>query len=180
MVKNYGKRQKEINMRVFISHNSRDTKLAEDYAVDLKKLGFKIYLDIYDPIIIGTIDKPLHIKSEIEKSTDLLVIITQNTKDSWWVPFEVGLSTSADNRIVSIIHPGSPSLPSFIRKWPIIRTDEQYKFYLEELTKNKDQLIKEHVIVESKNFSRVYDSTNSQQMSSSDLFHSILLSKFNQ
>jgi len=166
-------------MRVFISHYSKDTELAEAYAKDLKNLGFHIYFDIYDPIVNGVADRPAHIKAEIEISTDLLVIITNNTKDSWWVPFEIGLSTSADNRIVSINH-GNQSLPSFIRKWPVIDTDEQYNIYLKELTKNRDQLLKEDVILKSRNFSKIYDSANSARMRTSDLFHSVLLNKFDQ
>ena len=120
-------------MKVFISHKSDDMKIAEKHADDLRSLGFEIYFDKYDPNIASSKDKAKYIQDKILESTDLLVIITENTQDSWWVPFEIGISTVFDVRIASIVYDNSPPLPSFIKKWPIIDTQEKYKLYLNEL-----------------------------------------------
>lgn len=162
-------------MRVFISHKREDMDTAEIVASRLRELGFEIYFDKYDPYISESNDRAVQIKSEIEKSTDLLVIITEKTERSWWVPFEIGLSTFADIRIVSILMDDTVVLPSFIKKWPIIDTAEKYEMYFDELQKSKIELIKE-----SKIFEKSFINSNLSEMRKSDIFHKILLSKFNQ
>jgi len=162
-------------MKVFISHKSEDTITAEKHAKDLKTLGFDIYFDKYDPKIIESNDRALHIKKKINESTDLLVVITSNTKESWWVPFEIGLSTFADIRIASIVYENSPPLPSFIKKWPIIDTDEKYKQYLVELQKSKQELL-----LESRSFSKSFEGLSPSSMRKSELFHRILMTKYGQ
>ena len=169
-------------MKVFISHKSEDMELADECANILKEKGFDIYLDKYDPYINESPDRAKRIESKIESSTDLLVIITENTKLSWWVPFEIGLSTANDIRIVSLVFENAPKLPSFIRKWPIIDTEQKLKIYLKQLEKDKNQLLTESrnlrksMGLESVNFSE----NKLQNMRKSDLFHNILLHEFGQ
>lgn len=170
-------------MKVFISHKSEDMKFAEIWAKILRKRNFNIYFDKYDPCINDSPDRAKRIQSEIETSTDLLVIITANTQTSWWVPFEIGLSTANDIRIVSWVDKKYPQLPSFIRKWPIIDSEEKLSIYLEHLEKNKTQLLTENTHlrksmgIESVNFS---ERAGFQNMRKSDLFHDVLLYKFGQ
>lgn len=159
-------------MRVFISHKSEDAELAKHYAEDLSELNFDYYLDEYDIHIKNSSDRGSLINNEIKKSTDLLVIVTENTKKSWWVPFEIGLSTAANNRIVTIVHDGAPELPSFLRKWPVIDTSEKYQMYLSELKKHNHKLL-----VESKQFSKSMESIFKSN-NSADVFHSNLINKF--
>ena len=169
-------------MKVFISHKNEDMELADECANISKEKGFDIYLDKYDPYINESQDRAKRIESKIESSTDLLVIITENTKSSWWVPFEIGLSTANDIRIVSLVCKNAPELPSFIRKWPIIDTEKKWKIYLKQLEKDKNQLLTESrnlrksMGLESVNFSE----NKLQNMRKSDLFHNILLHKFGQ
>lgn len=169
-------------MKVFISHKSEDMELADECANILKEKGFDIYLDKYDPYINESQDRAKRIEAKIELSTDLLVIITENTKSSWWVPFEIGLSTANDIRIVSLVCKNAPELPSFIRKWPIIDTVQKWEIYLKQLEKDKNQLLTESrnlrksMGLESVNFSE----TKLQNMRKSDLFHNILLYEFGQ
>lgn len=169
-------------MKVFISHKSEDMELADECANILKEKGFDIYLDKYDPYINESPDRAKRIESKIESSTDLLVIITENTKSSWWVPFEIGLSTANDIRIVSLVLKNAPKLPSFIGKWPIIDNEQKWKIYLKQLEKDKNQLLTESrnlrksMGLESVNFSE----NKLQNMRKSDLFHNILLHEFGQ
>lgn len=160
-------------MRVFISHKSADMDKAERHARDLKQRGFDVYLDKYDPVIKVTKDRALHIKTEIDKSTDLLVVITEITQESWWVPFEVGLSTASDMRIASIVYKKSANLPSFLRKWPVIDSSGKYAEYLKELEKNKSELIEEMV-----NFSNESAKVIASTMTKSQMFHKVLMERF--
>lgn len=169
-------------MKVFISHKSEDMELADECANILKEKGFDIYLDKYDPYINESQDRAKRIESKIDSSTDLLVIITENTKSSWWVPFEIGLSTAHDIRIASLVCKNAPELPSFIRKWPIIDTVQKWEIYLKQLEKDKNQLLTESrnlrksMGLEAVNFSE----NKLQNMRKSDLFHNILLHEFGQ
>ena len=170
-------------MKVFISHKSEDMELADECANILKEKGFDIYLDKYDPYINESQDRAKRIESKIDSSTDLLVIITENTKSSWWVPFEIGLSTAKDIRIVSLVFENAPKLPSFIRKWPIVDTEWKFNFYLEQLEKDKKQLlIESSYIRKSMSEEAVYFSERAslQNIRKSDLFHDVLLHEFGQ
>ena len=167
-----------------IVFTSEDMKFAVDFAEFLKKRGFHIYLDKYDPLITNTPDRARRIESQIKSSTDFLVLITENTQVSWWVPFEIGLSTAHDVRIASVLFEDTVRLPSFIKKWPVIDTEEKFYIYLEELEKNKKHLISESISLrksmagESCNFSK--DNTDLNNMRQSDVFHDVLLRKFGQ
>ena len=168
-------------MRVFVSHKSEDTALAQEWAEKLESRGFNIYLDAYDNVIKKAKDRPLHIQNEIDDSSDLLVIVTENTQDSWWVPFEVGLSTALDKRIASLLFQ-NVNLPSFLRKWPVIDTEKKWGIYLEELGKNRTQLLHEHSLISSSTLHKSFENFSAiqQSMRNSDLFHSVLMSKFGQ
>lgn len=167
-------------MKVFISHKSKDMELAEKIGNILQDNAFEIYLDKYDPLIKESSDIAKRIESKIRSSTDLLVLITENTKESWWVPFEIGLSTAHDIRIASLVFENAPRLPSFIRKWPLIDNEEKFNIYLQELDNVRLQHLKENhnlrksMSGESRNFSA------SNTMRQSERFHDVLLRKFGQ
>jgi hypothetical protein len=160
-------------MKVFISHKSDDIELAEKHARRLTQLGFDFYLDKFDPVISGVADRALHIQNEIQLCSDLLVVITSITHDSWWVPFEIGLSTVFDIRIASVVY-DSPALPSFIRKWPLIDTKQKYQEYLRQLKLSRRQLITEGVY-----FSKSFESAIPPDRIS-EAFHKNLMHAFGQ
>lgn len=167
-------------MKVFVSHKSEDLPAAKEWSEKLVEKGFNIYLDAYDAQINTVSDRPNHIQGEIKDSTDLLVVITGNTQTSWWVPFEIGLSTAFDKRIASLVFEGAGKLPSFLRKWPVIDTNEKWKIYLEELSKTKEELLKEHIKMLSSVRKSQENFAFMQIPRESDMFHSILMSKFGQ
>lgn len=160
-------------MKVFISHKSEDVELAKEIAVSLEQKGFKLYFDAYDDVIKTTVDRPSHIQNEIRNSTHLLVIVTKNTKDSWWVPFEIGLSTALDKKIATFTNMKNIPLPSFLRKWPVMDNQRKWDVYLNELGKNQFQLLQEQSIKKSQeNIGFI------PYMRESDLFHTVLMEKF--
>lgn len=173
-------------MKIFVSHKSEDVAPAKKLAGKLKTLGFDIYLDAYDEQIKIAKDRPNHIQEQIGNSTDLLVVITGNTQTSWWVPFEIGLSTALDKRIASLIFKGAGDLPSFLRKWPVIDNNRKWEIYLEELRKNRLELLNERKNLNTWSDKRYYDGRAEENFSAydnirtSDLFHSVLMSRFRQ
>lgn len=163
-------------MKVFISHKSEDINRANTFAQHLEEMGFEIYFDAYDPEIVITEDRAQYIQEQIETSTDLLVIITEHTKLSWWVPFEIGLSTANDVRIASILDSDARIfLPSFLRKWPVIDSDRKYEIYLQELktSNRKLQEIQSTFSSDMESFNELFEPTRI-----SESFHKTLLRKF--
>ena len=86
---------KEISMpTVFLSHSSNDKDELGSIIAFLKRYGAKVYIDKDDkelpPI---TNHKTAEIlKERIEKIPKFVVYVTKNTKDSTWIPWELGIA----------------------------------------------------------------------------------------
>lgn len=80
-------------MKIFISHKQEDADTANKLARELRSLGIPYYLDILDSTVT-TSGRALteHIKRNLNDCTDIIVIMSEATRLSQWVPFEVGMS----------------------------------------------------------------------------------------
>jgi len=120
-------------MRVFISHKDVDADTARTIAGMLKQHGFASYLDVLDD---GLIESPSglteHIRTQMESCSHLLAIISESTRLSWWVPFEIGLATEKGFTIASYVK-ASVKLPDYLKVWPYLNREEQILIYLQEL-----------------------------------------------
>ena len=102
---------------VFLSHKSIDKNKVKEIALQLATFGYDYYLDENDLILSKanselednglSVDKNnLHqivvkqIELGIEKSTHFLCITSKNTKDSIWVPFEIGFVRANKNKFL--------------------------------------------------------------------------------
>jgi len=78
----------------FISHKAEDAEKAQRISLYLQRQGIAFYLDLLDDGLFGGGEiLTNHLRSKLNECTHLLAIITNNTKFSWWVPFEIGLAT---------------------------------------------------------------------------------------
>ena len=78
--------------RVFISHQKKDLDVANSVAEYLLDAGIDVYFDQYDKSI-NRFDPQSVVKAisrGIENSSHMLVIFSQNTFGSMWVPWEIG------------------------------------------------------------------------------------------
>ena len=84
-------------MKVFISHKKEDGSRALLVKDALDKKGVPSYLDVLDNDTAND-GKALtdHIKTNLNSCTDVIVVMTESTKKSWWVPFEIGMSAQKD------------------------------------------------------------------------------------
>ena len=91
-------------MKVFISHKNVDSEQAIALQAAFKKNQVDTYLDVLDSSISGG-GKELtdHIKRNLNLCSDILVVMSRATKDSWWVPFEVGMSAQIDMPTASFL-----------------------------------------------------------------------------
>ena len=123
----------------FISHKDEDT----DAAIVLGKhitedFGYNIYLDVYynelqeadknnDPDgIVNAIHKG------IQYASHLLCVVTEKSKDSWWIPYEIGFAQAKGVKTSSIKVKQAEYLPTYLRVYnsPVFLTIGELDDYL--------------------------------------------------
>jgi MTH538 TIR-like domain (DUF1863). len=88
------------------------------------------YLDVLDPHLLNEAPRlTQHLREALDECTHLLAAVSNNTKNSWWVPFEIGLATEKDYPI-STYALDETTLPDYLRKWPYLRTDHDLARYI--------------------------------------------------
>jgi len=109
-------------MPVFISHRTQDDSRATLIALRLERQGVPTYQDHFDP----TLDRARHITAKlvaaIRSCTHLMALVTEATRESWWVPFEIGVAREASRRIATYQSSVS-ALPEYLEEWPVLRSD---------------------------------------------------------
>lgn len=119
-------------MKIFISHKQEDKFTAQQIAGVLAQEHVNFYLDTLDSTITGS-GKELteHIKNNLGTCTDILVVMSEKTKQSQWVPFEVGMATELELPTVTYLA-ANVSLPDFLDYWPRLRYYGDVSTYVSE------------------------------------------------
>ena len=101
-------------MKVFISHKNTDSLQALLLKTAFERNQVTSYLDVLDNSINGG-GKQLtdHIKENLNTCTDIIVVMSEATKESWWVPFEIGMSAQVDMPTASYLR-SDVILPSYL------------------------------------------------------------------
>lgn len=107
---------------VFISHKKEDQHIAIELGDFLtKQLGVDIYLDVFDPELKEAVSVENDAKivasiiSGLKLSNVLLCIISDKTRLSWWVPYEIGIADNSEMKIASIRTKEIDDFPSFLK-----------------------------------------------------------------
>lgn len=106
-------------MPVFISHKKEDSVAATKIYNYLAEKGVKAYLDVLDPATRTASDITELILSRLNICTHLMAVLSTKSKDSWWIPFEVGAASNAHHRISTYKTEYVPE-PEYLTKWPIM------------------------------------------------------------
>ena len=108
-------------MPVFISHRTADNVIAKTVYDRLTHThGIVCYLDDLDKEAPYSNRITALIVDRLTSCTNLLALITRNTKGSWWVPFEVGVARQAPRIITSYTDLPRVELPEFLTEWPVL------------------------------------------------------------
>lgn len=125
--------------KIFISHKKEDTNKAEELAVYIKeKHNLEAYVDTLDDNINSTNDITDRIVNKLRDSSHMLVIFSEHTQKSMWVPFELGVSYEREQGIGVCIWPDtddSISLPEYLDSFPKLEKNEDLIKYLDEVKK---------------------------------------------
>lgn len=122
------------SIKVFISHQQADTSLAARLSERLLyRHSIASYLDVADREIASHgEDLAEHVKTQLGKCTQLLAVVSEQTKTSWWVPWEIGIATEKTYPLATYAG-ANAILPDYLRKWPYLRSESDLDYYADAL-----------------------------------------------
>jgi hypothetical protein len=129
-------------IKVFVSHKREDAQIAGQVAARLQFNGLDTYLDVIDDALAK--DGPEladHIRARMSSCTQLLAVVTRATQQSWWVPWEIGVATEKGHFLASFVAQ-QIDLPSYLVKWPYLRTITDVDLYAQESKRAESRLAK--------------------------------------
>ena len=130
-------------MKSFISHKKEDEYTAFGIQQVLENMGIEAYLDILDDTISDNGEKlTKHIRKKLRECSDVIVVLSDNTKRSWWVPFEIGMATEKDMPIANYLT-SYEKLPEYLEYWPRLKNQQDVKKYVEVRNKVARQVVLE-------------------------------------
>jgi hypothetical protein len=117
-------------MKIFLSHQKSDSLKAAQIAVRLKTVHqIDSYLDVIDPFLNSSgEDLSAHIRTEMSKCTQLLAVVSYETRNSQWVPWEIGVATEKNFPLATFADYTS-SVPEFLEAWPYLRSMDDVDAY---------------------------------------------------
>lgn len=137
----------------FISHKGDDTGLAEQVGDVLYQQDVSAYLDKWDPKVDGdSPDLEIHIREVIRETPCILVVVTEHTPLSWWVPFELGVARETGSQIATFLRVNEEDtqtvyLPSYLKNWPIMASQQELTAWARELARTKSAPIRGRTIL---------------------------------
>lgn len=143
---------------IFLSHQSRDKDICRKIADYLMSIGINVYFDEYD-IDLKIANQTANPKAVtaailkgIKKSTHMLCVVSPNTLDSKWVPFEVGFGyDKTDLGVLLLKGIKKEQFPEYIKAAPLIIPD------ILDLNKFIENLSKKGLILENRNLIKAYN-----------------------
>ena len=107
------------------------------------------------------------IRQNVSNCTHLITVLSEESADSWWLPFQLGAAT-LKNRRLSMLHCGENPLPGYLEKWPIMRVREHIDLFV--LAYHDEQTIK-------RSLTKVGPDAETTNQVNADFFHADLKAK---
>lgn len=123
-------------MPVFLSHKKSDAEIAREIYQLFQRTGIKCYMDELDEVLQKSTDITGIIMSRIVECTHMLAIVSHKTRDSWWVPFEIGVASKAERRISSY-KAETVVLPEYLEIWPVMTKREHLSNFIKLYLRDK-------------------------------------------
>ena len=118
-----------MTIKVFISHQQADSARASQISQRLRSYHqIDTYLDVIDPAIAKSGEAlAAYVREQLGKCTQLLAVVSVVTRESWWVPWEIGVATEKNYPLATF--GGAVRLPEFLHKWPVLKNDTDLDVY---------------------------------------------------
>lgn len=86
-----------------------------------------------------------HIRRNLNQCTDIIVIMSEITRYSQWVPFEIGMAAQKDMPTATFLKT-EISLPDFLEYWPRLKSPQDIRKYVAVQNKVRQQILHENTI----------------------------------
>ena len=103
--KNFDRKSLSYKRTVFLSHSHDDNDIILDIIEFLLTVGITVYVDWLDPTMprITSVETAVRIKERIVQCERFVVLLTENSKESKWVPWELGFADAKkDNDRIAV------------------------------------------------------------------------------
>ena len=111
---------------VFLSYRHSDRDTAWELAHDLDRRGRRVFIDVHDNTLApgqGDLDNAL--MTAIDNARTMIIVVSDETQGSWWVPWEIGVSTpSGKPRAMYKLQTTRP-LPDYLEKLQRLRNSTE-------------------------------------------------------
>lgn len=117
-------------MKIFISHKKEDANTAARIKRTLDNHNIDAYLVLLDNSISNNGERlTKHIRSKISECSDIIAVLSEETRKSWWVPFEIGMATEQDMPIANSLV-ANIALPEYLEYWPRLKDQDDVRKYV--------------------------------------------------
>ena len=111
---------------VFLSYRHSDQTTALGLAFDLDRQGVHVFIGVHDNTLApGDKDLDDAPVTAIDKSNTMIVVISDDTQGSWWVPWEIGVSTPFGKQRAMYKPQTSRPLPAYLEKLKRLRNSTE-------------------------------------------------------
>jgi hypothetical protein len=128
---------------IFLSHISVDKTAVQAIAnYIMNNADIDVYLDIHDDALQRAVDRgdskeiTVLIERGIDSSSHAMCLISEETRRSWWVPYELGYAKKSGKEISSLKLKGSVELPDFLKIGALIHGTKSLNEYIERVIRN--------------------------------------------
>ncbi len=125
---------------IFLSHISIDKPAAVSIGEYItSRADIDIYLDIYDDELQLAVQNndataiTQKIERGISASSHAMCLISENTKSSWWVPYELGFAKKSNKQLSSLMLKNVNEIPAFLQISTIIKGTRTLNAYLDDV-----------------------------------------------
>jgi len=129
---------------IFLSHIHGDKQRVKEFGEYIKNAGINIYMDVEDQELQAAVDaldddKITHfIEVGIQNSTDLMIFLSDATRKSWWVPYEIGFGKAVAKRLSCVkLRDVMIDDLSYLKIVRCLRTPKELDVYLDEILDQK-------------------------------------------
>ncbi len=88
-----------VGKTVFLSHSSKDKELLPAVIHILESHGARVYVDVNDPGIPAVVstETAQRLRNAIQRCAKFVLFVTPNSRDSHWIPWELGLADGTNS-----------------------------------------------------------------------------------
>ena len=116
---------------VFLSYKHADQSTALGLANELDQKGRWVFIDVHDDTLMpGHRDLDDALVIAISKADTMIVIVSDETQWSWWVPWEIGVSTPSRKPKAMYKPQTNKSLPTYLEKLPRLRNSSDANLWI--------------------------------------------------